>query len=231
MNNCRRCNVNIIDDAMICPLCNGVLERQIDHDNEEIDFESHSIMYPDVTLVTRRMKFIIRLAVFTSVLIEAILIIINYLTFNGVRWSIVCGAALAYICFTLIYTFQHNKGYKKKIMHQAVGVMAVCVVIDWALGYSGWSLAFAIPITVLAIDLAIFVMMMVNSAAFQVYIMMQVYTLVISVVAFLLVFFTGLASFKVLAAVALGVSLVLFLGTVVFGDKSATSELSRRFRV
>jgi hypothetical protein len=234
MSRCNRCKIEIYDDTLICPVCNSVVSvdnEQTENAQENEKYPSHSVMYPDVTPVMRRIKFIVKLVVFLSVLVEGILIIINYNTGSRVKWSAVCGAGLAYICFTLIYSFMYNRGHRRKIMFQAIGVMILSVAIDWALGFQGWSLSFAIPCTLLAVDVAVVVMMVLNHNSFQLYLMMQIYTTVFSIVLVAVILATGLTSFRILAFVAMGVSIVLLAGTVVFGDKKASSELRRRFRV
>jgi hypothetical protein len=125
----------------------------------------------------------------------------------------------------------YNRGYRRKIMFQAVGLMLLSVIIDWAIGFQGWSLSFAIPCTLLAVDLAVFVMMLVNHKNFQFYLMMQIYTTVLSLLLVIVMALTGTAGFMILAFVAVGVSVVMLAGTLVFGEKRASSELKRRFRL
>lgn len=241
MCRCNRCKIEICDDTLICPLCNSVVSVDSEYANnsgtDAVDandageYISRSVMYPDVTPVMRRIKFIVKLVVFLSVLVEGILIIINYNMGSSVKWSAICGAGLAYICFTLIYSFMYNRGHRRKIMFQAIGVMVLSVAVDWAIGFQGWSLAFAIPCTLLAVDIAVFVMMLVNHESFQLYLMMQIYTTVFSIILVVVMLLTGIADFMVLAFAAFGVSAVMLAGTVVFGDKKASSELKRRFRM
>lgn len=138
MNKCRRCNVNIIDDSLMCPLCKGVLEidpssmsqaepsADVEVPDEEVldgeevlddevtdediedgldkdinTYKSRSVMYPDVEPAMKKIKFVIKLFVFISFVIECVLILINYLTYNGFKWSVICGAAMIYICASL----------------------------------------------------------------------------------------------------------------------------------
>ena len=118
MSKCRRCNIDVLDHSLSCPLCNGVLEYDPEKDTEsEKDFLDHSqetgeksksVMYPDVEPAMRRMRFVIKLTIFCSIVIEGILILINYLTYSKVKWSALCGIGLAYACFSLIYSFRHN---------------------------------------------------------------------------------------------------------------------------
>jgi hypothetical protein len=230
MVRCNRCKIGILDDTIVCPVCNSVVS--VDGEKSFKDgYVSHSVMYPDVTPRIKRMRFIVKLVVFLSVLVEGILIVINYNTGSDIKWSAICGAGLAYICITLVYSYMHNRGHRRKIMFQAVGLMLLSIAIDWAIGFRGWSLSFAIPCTLLAVDIAVLVMMLVNHESFQLYIMMQIYTTVFSIILVGVMLATGNSGFMVLAFVAVGVSVVMLAGTVVFGDKKASSELERRFRI
>lgn len=165
MSKCRRCNIDVLDHSLSCPLCNGVLEYDPVKDPEsEKDFLDHSqgtgeksksVMYPDITPAMRRMRFVIKLTIFCSIVVEGVLILINYLTYSKVKWSALCGIGLAYACFSLIYSFRHNKSHRKKMLVQAIFIMPVLVLIDYILGYTGWSIDFAIPCVIAMLDLSL----------------------------------------------------------------------------
>lgn len=237
MNRCNRCKINIVDDTVVCPICHSVVKRgeEENPEYEETDefdkYPSRSLMYPDITQKMRKLRFAVKLVVFLSVLVEMVLVILNHWIGKDVRWSAICGLGLAYICFTLIYSFLYQRGHRRKIMYQAIGVMVLCVAIDCILGYRGWSLEYAIPCTILAVDLAVFIVMIFNLDNFQVYIMMQLYTVAISTVLLIVVYASKLAHFVLLAVIAETVSLLLLAGMLVFGDKKAIAELYRRFRM
>ena len=61
---CIRCNLNIADDALECPLCHGVLDIEEDI-TDGMDRESKSLIYPDVTSSLKVMQLIIRIICFT----------------------------------------------------------------------------------------------------------------------------------------------------------------------
>ena len=68
MRECKKCRVNILDDTAVCPLCSSVLE--ISGEEEQITG------YPDVTSVSRKLSFIVRLYSFLAIVSEAALIVI-----------------------------------------------------------------------------------------------------------------------------------------------------------
>ncbi len=74
MSKCKRCNIDILDDTMVCPLCRGVVqlpdnyEELEDFGMDEIDsYESKSRMYPDVTPVMKTIKLVIKCFIFFSI--------------------------------------------------------------------------------------------------------------------------------------------------------------------
>lgn len=233
MNRCHRCNINILDDSVVCPLCNGVLETDKNGNAEPEDMEvypSKSVMYPDIAPSMRKARFVIKIFIFLSVVIELLLVGINYLTYNGLKWSLICGAAFVYMDFTLVYSFRRNKSHRTKMIALALGAMVLAYMIDLAIGYMGWSLNYAIPIIIMFIDVNILVLMLVNIHEWQNYILVQLGMLVISLL-FSLLIIPGFVTKPLLTIVAAGVSGLLLGSTLVFGDKKATTELGRRFRV
>lgn len=232
MSRCNRCNINILDDTISCPLCNGVLE--LDKDNMNIDDTdihiSKSIMYPDITPHIRKMKFVLKLVIFCCVLIECALIVINSLTAHTINWSIICGIAMLYLCFSFIYTFKHTASHRTKMMMHTIAVMVCSILIDCAIGYTGWSMNFALPTSILVLDGAILVLIFVNSGNWQSYILLEVYAVIISILLCVLSLFK-LYTFPLLIYITTAVSIVLFAATMLFGEKRAATELKRRFHV
>lgn len=234
MNRCHRCNVNVLDDSVVCPLCNGVLEtdkeeNRMEPENMEM-YLSRSLMYPDVEPSMKRAKFVIKIFIFLSIVIEAILITINYFTYTGLKWSLICGAAFAYMDFSLIYSFRKNKSHRAKMLVLALGAMTLVYIIDMALSYTGWSVNYAIPIIIMFMDVNILVLMLVNIHEWQNYILVQFGMLMISLI-FVILIIPGIITHPVLTVVAAGITALLLASTLVFGDKKATTELGRRFRV
>ena len=58
MSKCKNCNVEILDDSQICPLCHSVLEE---------GEEGHNT-YPDAWIPTRRLKFVTNIIFFLVLL-------------------------------------------------------------------------------------------------------------------------------------------------------------------
>ena len=87
MSRCQKCNVIILDHTDRCPLCKHVLEE---------DGTSTEDMYPNAIAVTKRFRFLENLFLFLSILIECLLVSINYNADPQVPWSIVAGLVFIY---------------------------------------------------------------------------------------------------------------------------------------
>lgn len=222
MKECKKCRVEVLDDTMVCPLCNSVLEVTGE--------EQESNGYPNVKAVARKLNFIVRLYSFLAIITEAILIIVNYLNFNGIWWSAISGISILYFYVTLKYSLQKNNGYKTVILIQIVGAVLLVIAVDNIVGYRGWSVNYVLPSAVLLLNGTIIMLMIFNMSNWQSYILMQILTVIVSFVCILLWRFEIITSPATTFA-AMAVSLCLLLGTLIFGERKAKTELKRRFHV
>lgn len=225
MRYCKQCKINIADPTNVCPLCQSVLEKT------EQPEEWTEGMYPLIGQQRKGYKFILQIFAFLCLIAMVILAIVNYLTYNGLMWSIICDAGILYLLVTLRYTlFNGHEGHTMKILMQVIAVMLLTVVIDYILGYQGWSVTFAMPTIILVADVLILILMLVNLKTWHSYILLQIGMSVLSVVLGLYLLLSK-SEHALLAGIAIGVSLVMFLGTVCIGDARARNEIKRRFHV
>ena len=128
------------------------------------------------------------------------------------------------------YSVPRNTGHRTKIFAQMVGAIILAILIDCSLGYTGWSLNYVTPIAIMLFDVTILVLMIINSNSWQNYILLQVSMLLVSVI-FGILALNGVVTYPLLTVIAVVVSAIILIATVIFGDKTAMTELSRRFRV
>ena len=110
MSKCNRCNIKVKDDSLICPLCKGALSET----------EHVQPVYPDMFPKQQRMRLAIRIVTFCVVVGVVVLGIVNYMTYHGVRWSLVSLAGIAYLYFTFTFTAQPLADEQQKIIFQGV---------------------------------------------------------------------------------------------------------------
>lgn len=220
MSRCRNCNIEILDETERCPLCHSVLEQTVEVEN----------MYPNVRVMTRKLMVISKIYLFCAILTEAILVSINLLTDSKILWSAITGLGLLYVYMLLRFAILGKSGYKSKIIVLTLMAVLILVAIDFVTGYRGWSVDFAIPSSILLVDVGIIFLMIWNHRNWQSYMMWQIFMIICSLIPVIL-FVMGVETRPYMAFLPLAASVFLFLGTLIIGDRRARVELRRRFHI
>lgn len=220
MSKCRQCNVEILDETDRCPLCDSVLEHTEEMEN----------MYPNAKVQTRKWVLMSKVYLFAAIVLEVILFGINYVDEYQIGWSLVVGLGLLYGYIVIQLAILGQAGHKLKIiLLSAIGIVMM-ILADFAIGYHGWSVNYALPSCVIILDIGIAILMLVNRRNWQSYIMWQLLMLLVSGGMVLLYIF-GIISNPYILGVAVLATVFLLLGTVIFGDRRARVELYRRFHI
>ena len=222
MNKCEKCKLDIRDDVKVCPLCGAPLAVSGE--------KSEGVCYPDVAQKLRVMRLIIKIAIFASVVAQIVLAIIDFVTDGAFSWSMITAVGLVFACFTLIYSFQNNKSLQRKLVGQLLAAIILILLLNRIIGNGDWGLSIGVPCAIAAIEVAVVVLMFTDLSHWQVYVMAQVWTMVIAI-AILVATIVFDKTLWLLPAAAAGFAVVVFAGMVVFGGRHATAELERRFRV
>lgn len=230
MKKCKNCQVTILDHTMVCPLCHSVLDTDTQNVEQEKEQDYVPGMYPDVKEAARRLNFVVKLYTFLAIVIEAGLIVINDKMYAGTWWSAISGIAILYLFMTLRYSIQKNSGYRRVILMQVIGGVFLTIAVDFIVGYRGWSVNYVVPSAILLIDLAIIILMLVNMNNWQSYILLQMMTLLLSII-ILILWRVHIITHPMMTIVAAAISAILFVGTLIFGDRRAKNELKRRFHM
>lgn len=253
MTKCMKCGVYIADNTDKCPLCQQVVapvELSSDnHQGNEGVFEQHNDVpdkcvndtdsaashdngtrYPDVKGASRKYRLLENIILFLSIVGQIVLTTVDYMTDHEINWSFIVLLVVIYANVTLRLAIVGRNGYIFKIVSTFVFTVLFLEGIDLLTGASGWALTFVFPSAILAMVLATIILMIVNIRNWQSYMMMQLFLVLMSVIAMILVA-VKVIWFPYLAMGAMGASLFLFLGTLIIGDKRARTELKRRFHI
>lgn len=218
MRQCKRCDITIMDDTPVCPLCNSVLEGDGEGDNT----------YPSMTTELQKFVLLRKIFYFSLLVIGSVSVFINYMMFQGRYWSVIVLAAIAYCIFTVSYTVMHRTNLGAKVIWQAIGIIVLTVVIDVVTGYSGWSIRYAVPGLLLLADLTLVIMMIIDSTRWQGYFMCQIAVTLLSMVP-LVGAALGFVDNMMIAVLTCGISLLVLAGIIIFWDRRVKNELKRRF--
>ena len=220
MGKCRTCNLEILDETDHCPLCQAILEPTHEVEN----------MYPDVRLKTRRLSLVTRIYFFCAIVLEAGLILLNLLTEPQMWWSVLTGLGLLYVYLVMKYAVLGKSGYRSKILLLVLMGLLSLVAADFVTGYRGWSINYVLPASILLVDVIIIGCMVCNRRNWQSYMMWQLMMILCSLIPGGL-FLAGLEKNLCLAVLPMAASCMLFLGTLIIGDRRARIELKRRFHI
>lgn len=220
MSRCRNCNVEILDETEFCPLCHSVLEQ-----TEEVEN-----MYPDARLKTQKLKFAIRLYLFCAIVVEFVLIMIDFNSETQVHWSILAGLGLLYVYTVLRYAVLGKSGYRAKTIVLVLLAVLITVAVDFVTGYRGWSVDYVVSGGILLMDAVIMVLMIFNRRNWQSYMMWQLSTIFLSLIPPAL-YWVGMENNVYMAFLPVVISVFLFLGTLIIGGSRASQELYRRFHI
>lgn len=222
MAKCKTCNIEILDETEICPLCHSILEQTDEVEN----------MYPDVRFMMRKLTIFSRIYLFCAILLQALLFTINYIQFDEVEiwWSAISGLTLLYIYVLIRYAILGQSGYKSKVIILSLIAILTAIAMDLATGYTGWSVDYVLPSAILIVDVIILGCMAYNHRNWQSYIMWQILMVLCSLVPMGL-YIAGLERNEYIAFLPIVFSLAIFLGTMIIGDRRARLELKRRFHL
>lgn len=218
MGKCRKCDLEVLDETEVCPLCKSILEQTDEVEN----------MYPNVRVRMRRMKLFSNIYLFLAICVEAVLVGINAVTSSQIWWSVIAGLVLFYIYLVLRHTILGKYGYRGKIFVLAVITVLSAVAIDMVIGYRGWSVDYVLPCGIILVDATILGCMLVNRRNWQSYMMWQLGMILCSVIPAAL-YLAEVEHNPYLAFSPLVLSGAMFLGTLIIGDRRARMELLRRF--
>lgn len=220
MSKCRQCNIEVLDETQRCPLCGSVLEPTVEVEN----------MYPNIRLKSRKLVFISRLYLFCAIAIEIFLINLCMLSEVQSLVYIISGLVLLFGYIVIRYAILGTSGYIAKTVVLTIIAVIMLVAIDFSVGYNGWSVNYAFPAGILLIDAGTLVLMAVNNKNWQSYLMLQIFMVLCSIAAIILNL-VHIVTNPIVSIVALNVSVILLLGTIIIGGRRARVELKRRFHI
>ncbi|MCR4717825.1 MAG: hypothetical protein K5656_11670 [Lachnospiraceae bacterium] len=232
MHKCENCNITIYDDIDVCPLCHQVIdELDANEVKSAIKLFGEPAPYPDVRLRQQRMKLVMRLILFISILAEAVLIVANLLTTPDVYWSAVTGAAFLFFLISLDYWVTHDSGFAAKLGIQITLSMGVLFAIDYYFtNMKGWSLEWVIPGLILFGDAMALFLMTLNRQRWYSYTMLLLYMEILSI-AMMVLYFLDQIDNLIMPVLCIAISSVFMLATIIFGDRAFYREFKRRFHV
>lgn len=221
MSYCTKCKVNIGGKSEVCPLCQSPLD--IDNNSDDI--------FPDIKPVLKKKRFV---ALKILLLISAIIVIssstVNAILASTGYWAlyVVSGVACAWFISTIILL--QRKNVLKTIFSQAVVIIVLTLIWDWATGMHGWAVDFVIPITVFLATISIAVLSEAMRIPIEDY---SVYLCNLTLLNFLLIIFLllDIVVIRVPTTISIGMNFLIIAVFVIFEGKKILGDLKRRLHI
>ncbi len=223
MRTCSHCKLEILDITDHCPLCNAVLEQT------DID-ENETGTYPDIYHKIKKLNFVFRIILFLAIVVAGVSIVINVSQQNDFWWSIIVCAGLIYTLLMLYVFVNDGIGYLGRIFTGFIGGAILVILIDYIMGFHGWSVDYVLPATMILADVTLLLLMIINRRNWQSYMIVQIIMILMGIVPLVLIYF-GIVKEPAVSEAAFGCSIILFLGSVILGGRTAVNELKRRFHI
>lgn len=223
MNKCHVCGIFVNDNVESCPLCHTVLSKT-SHESEVVN------KYPDIKHQKKVMNLIKNAFLFFCITCGAICIFVNYMFAFKPPWSVIVVVCLAYAYLMLVIMTSKYSGYRKRIFQGIfLGVIGT-LLIDIAFGFKRWSVNFVLPGALCLLNLVLICLMIANRRNWQSYMALQIMMLLIGLIPLVGIKF-GLVTHPLTSEIAFLSCLLVFIGTIVFGGRTASQELKRRFHI
>ena len=218
MKYCSKCQMKVQNQLNNCPLCGQSLES--------VEFEIERD-YPEQFTKKRRFsirKFIIFLA----------MVIISFSFISGIfqdfqwNWVLIITASTLYVTISAILGSRVKRNIGPNILTQVIGISALSIIIDYFLGYSGWSLDIIFPLDLMAGTTIITVMILLNPKRFTDLVIYQLMFGLMGIVILAMIYFQVII-FRQIAIIGSYYTIITCVGLFFFADRQMIHELKKKF--
>lgn len=218
MKYCSKCQMKVQNQLNNCPLCGQSLES--------VEFEIERD-YPEQFAKKRRFsirKFIIFLA----------MVIISFSFISGIfqdfqwNWVLIITASTLYVTISAILGSRVKRNIGPNILTQVIGISALSIIIDYFLGYSGWSLDIIFPLDLMAGTTIITVMILLNPKRFTDLVIYQLMFGLMGILILAMIYFQVII-FRQIAIIGSYYTIITCVGLFFFADRQMIHELKKKF--
>ena len=218
MKYCSKCQMKVQNQLNNCPLCGQLLES--------VEFEIERD-YPEQFAKKRR--FSIRKSI-----IFLAMMIISFSFISGIfqdfqwNWVFIITAVTLYLTISAILGSRVKRNIGPNILTQVIGISALSIIIDYFLGYSGWSLEIIFPLGLMVGTTIITVMILLNSKRFTDLVIYQLMFGLMGIVILAMIYFQVIL-FRQIAIIGSYYTIITCVGLFFFADRQMIHELKKKF--
>lgn len=187
------------------------------------------MIYPK-KLNAKKANLIIIIGVPFSLLVIAVLYLINNLCTPQIHWASLATGGIIYSWITVLYSINKNRNIAKHVLLQTIALSILAFFVDYKSGNKGWSLNLAIPIIIIIANGTMFVLAITSRKKYIQYAICQLLIVIFSLLP-LYFLLTNKATYKVMSIVALGISAINLIISFSLGFGAIRQAMIRKFSV
>lgn len=210
------------------------IKEELKHENienktitNEIYKNKEGLLYPKVMNMNKS-KLWLKLLIIISILIGVTSLIINNTVGPKFHWSWIVILGIVYSLVTIWYSIKKNVNIASHVMVQTICATIIVVLLDWIIGYNGWSIKLALPILCSTANITMLILLIINQKGYPKYALYQFIIFVWSLIPVLLLLLS-IVKLGIFIMISLGISTVTIISTILFCGKEMKEELKRRF--
>lgn len=222
MKKCLYCKIEVGGDLVKCPIC----QNKLVGDPEEAYFPKPTVgqrrsLYYKFQLLTVWALLITGLAV--DFLFHVVIP-----PYPNLHWSLLLAMWLIVFEFGIMRQFRPGTGSSRKVTSMAFILLIMTVITSYFLGYLQFTLYWIVPVALIGTMIANFVLAMIDKQGNTMSYLLT--NLFVGVVPYIFIYFLGKGT-PIAWIVCTIVSILLFIGAVIFKGRTVLNELQRRFNV
>jgi hypothetical protein len=205
-------------DDKVCPLCHSATKK--------IEKENDLTGYPFVKIKMSKKGIASKMYLAIEAICTFILLAVDYHFSQTLSWSVVgfLSIFLGYIIMQIF--FNSLTTVFAKISKSLFALIIYLFILDYFLNINrGWSIEYVMPILLIGETVMNFFFTVINHKNFQNYMIAQIVTILLASFSF------SIGSNFYLSLIAIVLSVLLFVCTLLFGGLKGVSEIKRRFHI
>lgn len=222
MKHCKFCDVNVRTDKEYCPLCFNDISGEHD-DNLLYLVNNKEMIYKKKYLASKILLFI----TFSVLMICGF---INFMTYNGILWSVIVATSALYLWILVGHTIISSRNAFEKVFFQLFGIIGIVVSTNLVSGGGDWLANYVLPSISLLVVIVLGFILICNKKRKNLLVgFLVIYVLLIIMSIILLA--CKLDNFKLLNEINLITTGLSVLAILFFGFRTIKTELSRKLHL
>lgn len=187
------------------------------------------MLYPK-KINAKKSNRIIKIFVIISILVAILLKTINIITSPKIPWASYAICGIIYVWVILLYSIKKNINIAGHVLLQTITISILSILIDYNIGFKGWSINIAIPITIIISNITMLVLTIVSYRKYIKYAIYQLIIVLFSMMPIILIY-EKISQNIVLSFVASGISILNLTISLSLSFKDIKEEIIRKFHM